>query len=104
MSVSFFLVVKSWAKKGSNTTSTPGALTASLTGVALVASKDATYLAEVVAELEPELLTGLIADQVWGDVAWKEAVCARLTAGDWPGSSSGTLLVYATDCSTTTTY
>ena len=75
-----------------------------IAGVALVSSSGATYLADEVATLGPELLTGLIADQVWGDVAWKEAVWARLTAGDWAGSSSGTFLVYVYDCSTTTTY
>ena len=47
---------------------------ASTTGVALVASSGATYLDEEAATLAPELLTGFIADQVWGDVAWKEAV------------------------------
>ena len=46
----------------------------SAAGVALVASSGATYLAEEAAALAPELLTGLIAVQVWGDVAWKEAV------------------------------
>ena len=65
----------------------------STAGAALVASSGATYLDEEAATLAPELLTGLIADQVWGDVAWKEAVWARLTAGDWPASSSGSLLV-----------
>ena len=46
----------------------------STAGAALVASSGATYLAEEAAALAPELLTGLIAVQVWGDVAWKEAV------------------------------